>query len=284
MLPAPFMPLFHYWPEILQIFGEHKDEGAKKHFQLLQEILEPEFAPLQAARDTYGAIGFIEFDKLWTLFRPGSLIYWEDDGHPNIARLKETPISMEFGQLCFSLDAVQVSYNGKMFGFVRVWRSIDAYKGSHSLNELTMPLDMRPDRAQIIKTVIARGQKFESLQGKHFKAYKHQSTSSGPVRTGRVIIDAAQYYSANNALILSPLKIPEPPSPTAATDPNAPMYYRRPQSHRWPGYNDRSDPVHIVEDNWDRPRKPRKPRRSGYKNDSVDDEGPETIKPLTEEQ
>lgn len=167
----PFVPLHYSWSEIVATAEERSSGKDAEHFQLFKEVMEPELkVPAKQAEDC-ARHGKIEFSALWTIFKPGSLIYWDNDDQPNVARLKESSYGAAIGGSFFNLRAEQVDFNGIRFGYREVYRMIWAYKGYKPISEYTMPLEMRRDKSDVMERLLERGKKFEALRGYHFRLY-----------------------------------------------------------------------------------------------------------------
>jgi hypothetical protein len=172
----PFAPLLHFWPEILESANATEDQDTSDHFELFKTVMEPELEePLKKAQDC-SKLGKMEFGYLWTLFKPGSLIYWQQDGQDNIGRLQTTANRVAMGSPYFELKADQVNFDGKQFGYEDAYRTIGYFEGFKSISEFPIPLDMRSDRDAILKNLVERGKRFENLQGCHFKAYSGKAS------------------------------------------------------------------------------------------------------------
>lgn len=175
---APFAPLLHYWPEISQSMKETTDPEAFKHFEVFMNVVEPELElPMRKARECHEH-GKIEFDYLWTLFKPGeSFVYWKKDGTDNIGCLKDVSSMGGLVGDLFSLSVEQVDFNGMLFGYKERPHPINSFKGYRPISDFIMPLDMRADKEEIVSKLIQRGKKFESLRGYHFKALSGNATT-----------------------------------------------------------------------------------------------------------
>ncbi|KAH7115072.1 P-loop containing nucleoside triphosphate hydrolase protein [Dendryphion nanum] len=252
----PFAPLLHFWPEITESMKQSTDPEAMEHFEIFTKAIEPELElPMRKARECYEH-GKIEFEYLWTLFKPGtSLVYWEKEGNKNIARLRETSINHGLLGLMthFTLHVQQVDFNGMHFGYTEVPQTIRSFTGYKQISEYPMPLDMRADKDDIIESLIQRGRKFESLRGYHFKAYygtakMHAYATSALSSTSknvadRVIIDAAAYYLGPGRCPAPPLAPLKPVAPELEPEPNMHSGGRHSRRRRPDRYTSYSPPL-----------------------------------------
>ncbi|KAH8719226.1 hypothetical protein GQ44DRAFT_775558 [Phaeosphaeriaceae sp. PMI808] len=137
---------FHFWNETLEDFDAENDPRARAHFNTFKEVMAPELDFYFEKKEECEKHGKIEFGFLWTLFKPGALIHWDEEGKSNVGRLTEV-------------------FRGTII------QTIPHFGGHRSISEVPAPLEMRSDRDNIKNIVTRRGKKFESLKGYHFKAY-----------------------------------------------------------------------------------------------------------------
>lgn len=72
----------------------------------------------------------------------------------------------------FVLECVYVNYNGYTFGKTRTFCSIQPFEGSSKIADLNcIPSDFHPRGKELRAMLIARGRRFEELQGKHYMEY-----------------------------------------------------------------------------------------------------------------
>lgn len=176
---APFQPFLHRWEEFLRLEGEASEE-TKKDVKLLKEVVQPELQKYLRAADECRTHGVIEYVNLWTIFRPGSLVYWNRDGVESIVRLVNIDTHFAFAAEYFRLHCEQVDWNGQHFGYATPTLFISSYKGHKTITELDIfPLSMHPDPKGLKQRMVERGRKFEQLKGYHYKFY------TGDTRTTR---------------------------------------------------------------------------------------------------
>ena len=94
---APYALFYHCRDELAQY--EPKDDLFKMHHSLLMKFIDAELTPAIAQTAQLTSKGFISYSLLWTIFKPGVLLYSTNQGHPRLYRLvtatyKETE---EFG-------------------------------------------------------------------------------------------------------------------------------------------------------------------------------------------
>lgn len=219
-ITAPYHSLFHYRKQLreegLQRFEQANDTVSLEQLKLLLEWIGTNFELEIAAHDRClsSESKAIAYDKLWTLFIPGSIVhaklqnqdrafrvvdYWyddDDDDNPG-----------------FNLNARFVDYDGESFGERRLDLFIPKFSGIRDVNSHDVkPFDFVDDADDIRKRLAARGKRFEELAaGQHFMQYKGIALKRNPNcpppylrfdATGRVMIDCKTYHriDANDAI------------------------------------------------------------------------------------
>jgi hypothetical protein len=202
-LDAPFEPLLHRWEALDEGLKEEDDLKARNHFNLFRQVVEPVLAPHLRAAAECKEHGVIPYESVWTIFPPGSLITWEADGQSNIGRMEEAGNTWTMAGPAYQITCDQVDWNGEVFGFTKKTLKIQSFEGTRPISELSViPLDLKPNAAELKKAHIQRGQAFEALHGYHFKAY--DGPAQGTDRWGlrktqkrindRVVIDMFSFY------------------------------------------------------------------------------------------
>jgi len=285
-LEAPFEPLLHRWEALDTGLKEDNDLKARNHFNLFRQIVEPVLAPHLRAAAECKDHGVIPFESVWTIFPPGSLVTWEADGQSNVGRMEEASNAWTMSGPVYQVTCDQVDWNGEVFGFTKKTIKIQSYEGTRPVTELSiLPVDLKPNAAELKKAHIQRGRAFEALHGYHFKAY--EGPAQGTDRWGlrktqkrindRVVIDMFSYYHFEQMQppLLSPLE-----GVIGPTTEHVPRV-----EHSWdePIDIDFMDAHHYPPN--PRPRHGRdRPRRRSLRRTAEDGEEPVKLKPLTEDQ
>ncbi len=172
-IDAPFEPLLHRWDLIDDALRAEDDLKARNHYNLFRQVIEPELKPHLKARDECEEHAVIPFASMWTIFRPGELVWWEADGQGVIGRMVEARFSKTMaGPELYHLTCEQVDWNGDEFGIRETYQKIDSFEGTRPVIGLTvMPLRFKPNAEGIRNQHLNRGRKFEALRGYHFKAH-----------------------------------------------------------------------------------------------------------------
>ncbi|KAK6544314.1 hypothetical protein TWF694_001014 [Orbilia ellipsospora] len=179
VLEYPLRCLWHYRDEIREVAKDDKKSEKGRHLKLLLDFLDVEFAKLDADYRNYMEQGLTSFDIMWTLFKPGELVYTSFDGH---ARVFETKGYKEQQISCNVFGVIEgnyVDYNGDEFGYASKYVLNPEFDGTRKITDLdAFPLCYHPREKEVKLDLISRGRKFESLAGIHCMDY------SGPTISG----------------------------------------------------------------------------------------------------
>lgn len=173
-LSRPFEPVFHNWAVLNEECNKAENSGEfQRHVRLFLDMVLPGLRPHFKAFEAYISTGLIDFESLWTIFTPGQLALWTDDGEHSLGTLREaTYVEGMMGTRIFEVYCKQLDWDGKQFGYLRVTISIKPFNGSRNVAELdVMPLKHHSSAETIKLDLIERGRAFEFLKGSHFRAY-----------------------------------------------------------------------------------------------------------------
>jgi hypothetical protein len=86
----PFKDFFHRWERLqeMAVDEDNKDQETRAHVQLLKKVLEGE---LEETFDTHNDLlshGVMKFEFLWTLFKPGDLIFTNQGGQDRVEKVQ----------------------------------------------------------------------------------------------------------------------------------------------------------------------------------------------------
>lgn len=169
----PFDGLFHCWNDLLRLEEEHANPEARDHIKLLHDLFEPHFKSSMKKLEECRVTGNITFSALWTIFKPGELIYRKDvNGRECVERIEDMFYGVNNDCRAFKLESKMVSWDGKRFGYGLSCGWFYIFPGQMSVTDLpAVPLEIHPDRAAIKARMMKRGEKFQQLAGCHLKAY-----------------------------------------------------------------------------------------------------------------
>ncbi|KAF3922056.1 hypothetical protein ABW20_dc0107587 [Dactylellina cionopaga] len=117
VLEYPLRCLWYYRDEIRYVAKEDRKSEQGRHLKLLLDFLDLEFAKLDADYRNYMEQGLTSFDLMWTLFKPGELVYTSFDGHARVFETKGFKEQQIACNVYGVVDGSFVDYNGDEFGY-----------------------------------------------------------------------------------------------------------------------------------------------------------------------
>ena len=170
---APFQSLIHNWDIINSLVEGHPDPDTREHLQVMQDaiksVVEKPLKKIEECR----LHGNITYGTLWTIFKPGQLIYRKDYlGREVIEKINAIFYDRHKDDEVFKVVSDAVCWDGTRFGVGTSTGSFGDEGGAMSLSDLpAMPLEMHPDREAIKARVLRRAQKFVTLTKCEIKAF-----------------------------------------------------------------------------------------------------------------
>ncbi len=175
--------IFHYRKEIEAYGATLENPVALQHIifllRYMYRTLQHEMIAYYSFMESPHLAPSLDFPNLWMAFRPGDYIYTKSPCD-RVLRLrfmsgdKYWPKRARSGSVygSWTLTAEEVNYDGTNFGYVTEAFYICSYEGYRNLQELAVfPLNYHPDKDDIMKKLVARGQKFVRLHGIHYRYY-----------------------------------------------------------------------------------------------------------------
>lgn len=180
-ISTPYHCLFHCRKELeaegVARFEKAEDTESLKQLTMLMDWIKKHFELEIAAYERCVAsdLKAISFDKLWTLFRPQSLVYSKVFNKPRAFRVWDHWIDEEYGEdetPGLVLRVEYMDYDGENLGTRMKDIFIPRYTGTRELCKLNaMPLDMLEDATAKRELLLKRGRLFESYVGQHYMQY-----------------------------------------------------------------------------------------------------------------
>lgn len=172
----PFWPFYWRWEEFETTIKEEKDEKLAKQLKCLRNLVKSEMAGLFDVSRELQNNGVIEHRLLWTLFKPGELVYSKYHGRERFYVLSSIS---QYGP-SFSLQVQSLDWNGRHLGFSSTSLYIRHFHGTSRIADLSVfPMRYLENLDEVKERVVARGKKFIELAGVHHKAYRMQENVSG---------------------------------------------------------------------------------------------------------
>jgi hypothetical protein len=167
---APFRPFFYRWEAFEQAIRDCTDEVLLKCLKVLRGIVKSQLKSAFTISKDMIAHGVITIEYLWTLFKPGEMVYMQDDdGNDQILHVKTVQVI----PCNFQLACQYVDWDGHGFGFMESSLEIHHFTGTKSITDLNAyPLQYHKDVEGIKKKLRLRGERFRDLTGVHYKSYK----------------------------------------------------------------------------------------------------------------
>ncbi|TVY82813.1 putative 26S proteasome regulatory subunit-like protein [Lachnellula suecica] len=151
----------------------------------------------------------LDFLNLWMVFRPGDLMYTNVKGHDRVVKMS----SMLLVSGSWVVEYIYIADDGKEIGYAKADRKIEHYGGFMPLERLTIfPLKYHSSKDIVTSVAIARGQKYISLRGTHYRMYEGKIKELGnesqrrnlgqwdnlpsqtPTIKSRIMIDTRTFY------------------------------------------------------------------------------------------
>ena len=200
LFEAPFQPLFHHWDDIQQAAKDETRTETRNHLKVLIKALEPNFNSIQESVDDCRNFGKIEYERLWAILKPGSLLYTMHHERDSIVRLQ----SVTKGKEQYELIYEYVDWEGDDFSFFTEIAYIIKYKGTIAIKDLQLtPLDLHPEKLTLQEKMINRGRVFERLQGYHFKSFSGSALMIDNVY-GSITIETLVSFSSQSSYFTKP--------------------------------------------------------------------------------
>jgi hypothetical protein len=191
-------------------------QDAVAHLETLCSTLESELASSIREKSDLVKHGVMRFEKLWTLFEPGCLVYRKHDGHDRVYKLKSAKVEQASSVRVYKLECQYVDFDGTNFGYNKESINIKEFKGTKKIAKFeAFPLEF-VDGTEELKTRLAeRGAAFEAYKEYRFVAY--DGIALGKVQRGeqklnvksRIIIDAYSSSRYGNKPSLELFDTPE---------------------------------------------------------------------------
>lgn len=213
-IDKPCRVLFHYRRELADAGKNFECESeAAEHLRLLLDFIDEEFKETIEVTENLLEQGMINYQYLWTIFRPGTTIFAPVFGQPRAFKLKSYGFSCDPPGL--ALHTEYVDFDGEDLGTRNTSRMIPAFTGAVKVSELSaLPLEWHPAKEGVQQALLARGRLWEKHAGMHFCEYKGialEMTACGVSRyniDGRVVVDTKTFHrlEADRAFGVSPFK------------------------------------------------------------------------------
>ena len=208
-IDKPYRVLFHYRHELEEAGNELDEESeAAEHLDLLLDFIYEEFKDTIEETENLLEQKMINYQHLWTIFRPGSTIYAPVFGQPRAFKLNSYAYNCDPPGLALQME--YVDFDGEDMGTRGSGRMVAAFSGAEKIVDLSAyPIDWHPAKEEVKKQLIARGRHWEQHAGMHFRNYKgialdYSGCGIGRYNIdGRVVDDTKTFHRLNANLAFS---------------------------------------------------------------------------------
>ncbi|KAJ0296797.1 hypothetical protein COL516b_011348 [Colletotrichum fioriniae] len=194
----PPRSLYHYRQELADTAVDHEpgsDEA--RHLPLLLSFIDEEFHDAITDGANLLEQGLMSYEHLWTIFRPGCLVYATRMSQARVYKLNS------YQYTCGQCPGLQLSvefvdFDGDDFGTRYDSLLIPAFSGTTEIASLNaLPLVHHPDPSAVSRLLTERGRRWEALAGQNFRQYKGVALDPRNRRfniDGRVMVDAETHH------------------------------------------------------------------------------------------
>ncbi|KAK6954279.1 hypothetical protein Daesc_004246 [Daldinia eschscholtzii] len=202
----PFQPLVHRWTKLEEYATKAKADPNTEHafsglLCFLTSIIENPFSQFARIDET----GNIDFENIWHLYAPGSLVVSRERGVDLVSRVvrcKKHALSLRIHQF-WMIDVERVDWDGEKCGYRDYSFEIENFDGYRPVTQLVVfPIRYAEDEAGLRAALIEKGRKFEQLRGyKMMASYSKRKVGDNKYNKwrlqppgSRVCVDAFAYY------------------------------------------------------------------------------------------
>ncbi|KAK1623245.1 AAA family ATPase [Colletotrichum phormii] len=194
----PPRSLYHYRKELAETAVNHEpgsDEA--RHLPLLLNFIDEEFHDAITGGANLIEQGLMSYEHLWTIFRPGCLVYATRMSQARVYKLNS------YQYTCGQSPGLQLSvefvdFDGDEFGTRYESLLLPAFAGASPIASLNaLPLAHHPDPDAVTRLLTERGRRWEALAGQNFRQYKGVALDHCNRRfhiDGRVMVDAETHH------------------------------------------------------------------------------------------
>jgi hypothetical protein len=187
---APFKVFYWRWEEFEKAIKDEKDDEVVKQLKYLRKLVKTEIHHTFTVTKELLEHGIITHSYLWTLFKPGELVYANDEGQERFYILRCTSNN----GASINLYLKYMDWDGTRFGLNEDCLEIPFFPGTKKITEMMVfPAKYLGEErmAQVKERVMARGRKFVELAGIHHKSYREPGQD---VSTLTLLLPAFPYY------------------------------------------------------------------------------------------
>lgn len=177
--------LIYYYRKELAEYQKRSQTDARttQHIGFLLNFLYCHIGEAIEQYETFLAAGFVKFDHIWMMFKPGSLVY-EHETEQLYFFEKGDYTQTNCGPV-FALQCHYVDYNGEKLGKAKQTLHIRAFDNPREISaRLVLPLALCANADELKQSLPVRARRFLELRGIH--SLQH-------ISKGRVMVDAKTF-------------------------------------------------------------------------------------------
>ncbi|OAA34848.1 ATPase, AAA-type, core [Metarhizium rileyi] len=216
---APFRHFFYQWDQLETTAQDHPDSETRSHIKLLHGVLKKELSATLSTHKDFVEHSVVTYEYLWTLFKPGELVYSSEHGHFRAFRVVRSTYErrrspLEDAEEVFLITCEYMDWDGRMFGAAQSEFEIKPFDGTCLITKLdVVPVAYHESSQELRERLLVRGRRFCSLSGFHHKAYDGFFLAQEGIRGffvnttmtavhGRIIVDTETYrlYNREDAI------------------------------------------------------------------------------------
>ncbi|KAH9883598.1 P-loop containing nucleoside triphosphate hydrolase protein [Xylariomycetidae sp. FL2044] len=204
----PFMPLVHRWDQMKKFQAGANVPAIKNAASALLAFLTPILASSVISLALTRKTGKVNFDNVWQIFPPSSLVqtkFFGVDAVCRVIKYKKREADRCGNPPGWVIDMEYVDWNGEYSGWTTTTLTIWEFEGYRRVTALPVfPISFLADEAKTRAAMIERGRRFEKLRGYRFMIangtkilLETEKPEQRPV-AGKVCVDAYAYYRSCN--------------------------------------------------------------------------------------
>lgn len=172
---APFHEFLYRWEDFRKAEPSEEEGNAteRKHYKILFDIISPVITARIEQKNDLISSGVMSFDYVWTLFELGIEIYSRVDDQDRLFLLDSGSYrKLPNGCVIYDMSCRYIDTDGGNFGYATTSLAILRLENVKPVLELgVLPSHVQPNMQEIRSRLEARGEKFASLNGVHYKSY-----------------------------------------------------------------------------------------------------------------
>lgn len=162
---TPYKLPLHCYDDPQLYRNTSEDDSAKLHVSLLLRVIRQEMGGYIDELATVLPAKKITFTLVWTIFRPGTMIFTETYGAPEQYRVYSIAYGRDKGGAFLKITCEQIDFDGKRFRTTKKNLKLLEFLGVVDISSLSVyPLQFHLDPETTTRSLIERGHKWFNIQ------------------------------------------------------------------------------------------------------------------------